>query len=124
MNTMTTMSAMKTMKTVSAMRPATIVERKDMRETYGHDERAINKHSRRVYRVNHDFGVKYVLNSTLDGCPPFYNLYYCKGNRIPPTHLTVNGEQYWGGGLSWPQAERLAFKAIRVYLASKEAKQR
>jgi hypothetical protein len=101
------------------VKPENITELEDRRETYGRDERAINKHSVRVYRVS---GVRrrgdmeFHLNRTLDGCPPFYNLYAHKDGSVPPTHLPVNGKQYWGGGLGWAEAERLAFRAIAVFV--------
>jgi hypothetical protein len=94
-----------------------IKELKHRRETYGHDDRAINRHSIRVYQVS---GVKrgtrvksqgmkakepweFSLSRTLDGCPPFYSLYFYRPGSVLPTHLTINGDQYWGGGLSWPK---------------------
>lgn len=97
----------------------TIRELKDRRETYGHDERAINKHSIRVYETSGVRGLKkmeFTLNRTLDGCPPFYELYYFKPDTFLPTHLKVNSEQYWGDGLSWPKAEQQAFKVIAAFL--------
>jgi hypothetical protein len=96
-----------------------ITERKNRRETYGHDERAINKHSVRVYQIFRVRGLKkmeFTLNRTLDGCPPFYSIYCFKPDSILPTYLNVKGVQYWGGGLSWPKAEQQAFKAITAFM--------
>jgi hypothetical protein len=101
------------------MKAITIEEIKYRRVIYGHDEHAINKHSTRIYMVS---GVRkpkateFTLNRTLDGCPPFFELCYFKGDSFSPTHLKVNGEQYWGDGLSWPKAEQQAFKAITAFL--------
>jgi len=102
-----------------------IKELKQRREQYGHDERAINKHSVRVY---HASGAKrkgamqpleFHLNRTMDGCPPFYSLYYYKPVSALPSHLTVNGAQYWGGGFSWSKAEQQAFRAIEAFMEAK-----
>jgi hypothetical protein len=97
-----------------------ITELRDRRETYGHDGRAINKHSIRVYEtsgVRRRGAIEFFLNRTLDGCPPFYELYYFEPNSFLPTYLNVNGVQYWGGGLSWREAERQAFGAIKAFLS-------
>ena len=48
-------------------------ELRDKREVYGNDERAINRHSIRVYAID---GIEFIINKTLDGIPPFYQLYY------------------------------------------------
>ena len=74
------------------------------RETYGHDRRAINRHSERWFRDRD--GNLYVLSRTLDGCPPFFEAY----GPFPQDHegllprLLVDGMQYWGDGWSWPRA--------------------
>ena len=99
-----------------------IKELKDRRETYGNDDRAINLHSIRVYEIS---GVKktgkmeFLLRRTLDGCPPFFSLCYCKPDSLLPTYLKANGVQYWGSGLSWPRAEQQAFGAIAAFLSRK-----
>jgi len=75
------------------------------RETYGHDERAINRHSERQFCDQQ--GRLYVLSRTLDGCPPFfeaYGPYPAEYQGILP-RLRVNGEEYWGDGWTWEQAE-------------------
>ena len=116
---------MKTMKTIKNMK---IIELRDRRETYGHDSRAINRHSLRVYRV---IGVnppatiassEFHLNRTLDGVPPFYELYFYKPMSAMPTYLNVKGQRYWGDGLSWAKAEQHAFKAIKDFMDLLEAK--
>ena len=74
------------------------------RETYGHDGRAINRHSERWY---HDAdGNLYVLSRTLDGCPPFFEAYgpFPEGHEGLPPRLLVDGKEYWGDGWSWPSA--------------------
>jgi hypothetical protein len=104
------------------MNAMTITELKDRRETYGHDDRAINKHSIRVYQTS---GVKkpgkmeFLLRRTLDGVPPFFSLCYFKSDSPLPTYLNVKGVQYWGKGLSWPRAEQKAYKAIAAFLAAR-----
>ena len=99
-----------------------LVELKGRRETYGHDERAINKHSVRVYRASGFSGVKrrepieFFLNSTLDGPSPYYCLYFYKPVSAMPTMMRVDMREYWGDGLSWSQAEQRAFAAIEMLL--------
>lgn len=75
------------------------------RETYGHDGRAINKHSDRTYRDGN--GNLYVLSRTLDGCPPFFEAYGPyqedhQGGLLP--RLRVGSKDYWGGDWTWKQA--------------------
>jgi hypothetical protein len=74
------------------------------RETYGHDERAINKHAERRYKDAH--GNVYVLSRTLDGIPPFFEAYgpfeECYSGLLP--RLKVGGQEYWGSGWSWQRA--------------------
>ena len=85
------------------------------RETYGHDGRAINKHSDRTYRDGN--GNLYVLSRTLDGCPPFFEAYgpYQEdhqgllprlrvGSKDYPPSLGSYGGLCWGGGWTWKQA--------------------
>ena len=76
------------------------------RETYGHDDRAINRHSERWYRDT--AGNLYVLSRALDGCPPFFEAY----GPFPEEHegllprLLIDGQEYWGDG--WPWAKAMA----------------
>lgn len=74
------------------------------RETYGHDNRAINKHSERRYRDQS--GKFYVLSRTLDGCPPFFEAYgpYKEDHVGVLPRLKVRGQEYWGDGWTWRQA--------------------
>lgn len=90
------------------------------RDTYGHDHRAINKHSDRTYRDQH--GTLYMLSKTLDGIPPFYEAYgpYRKGHRGLLPRLLVNGQEYWGDGWSWPEA----FWAFRNAVQEQKQKDR
>ena len=85
-------------------------EIKEARELYGNDKHAINRHSVRQYQVPGNTAPFY-LNKTLDGSPPFYELYVFD-RRIIGDSIPVNGQQYWGEGLTWSQAEELAGKAI------------
>ena len=76
------------------------------REVYGHDKRAINKHSERTYRdIN---GNLYVLSRTLDGCPPFFEAYgpYRPEHQGVLPRLRVMGQEYWGDGWTWGAALR------------------
>ena len=74
------------------------------RETYGHDGRAINRHSERKYKSQD--GKCYVLSRTLDGIPPFFEAYGpFKTNHVGVLpHLRVRGEEYWGDGWTWSHA--------------------
>ena len=83
------------------------------RETYGHDERAINRHSERWYRDAD--GNQYVLSRTLDGCPPFFEAYgpFPENYEGLLPRLRVNGKEYWGGGWSWVRALREFTAEIR-----------
>jgi len=96
-----------------------ITELKDKRETYGHDDRSINKHSIRVYRSKRpgrNEPIEFFLNRTLDGCPPFYCLYFYKPASSRPTMMEIDNDEYWGDGMSWEEAEERAMQAIRELL--------
>lgn len=75
------------------------------REVFGHDETAINHHSIRVYETPD--GTRFQLDRTLDGCPPFFQLYgpYDAKYQGVLRSIAVDGKQYWGGGWSWRKAE-------------------
>jgi hypothetical protein len=98
-----------------------VIELRELRETFGHDTRAINKHSVRSYECG---GVFFNLDRTLDGVPPFFTLTRLKHNprefnAVPPCGyyfprvVQVEGAEHWGGGLSWRRAEMLAFEAMQ-----------
>ena len=78
------------------------------REVYGHDGRAINRHSERKYRDGD--GNLYILSRTLDGCPPFFEAYgpYREDHQGTLPQLRVGGQEYWGDGWTW----RTAIKAF------------
>ena len=107
------------------MKTTTITEQRQIRRTYGHDETAINRHAVRVYlacgvrRQGAGGSVEFHLNRTLDGCPPFYSLYFYKPDPAHPIYLNVGGKQYWGKGWSWSKAEQQAFKAITAYMEAR-----
>ncbi len=90
-------------------------ELRDCREVYGHDGRAINRHSVRQYAVpGHDPHI--YLDKTLDGCPPFYELYDFEGKSpCLATSIPVNGQRYFGDGLTWREAECVAGEAIQAW---------
>jgi hypothetical protein len=74
------------------------------REVYGHDARAINRHSTRMCRD--EGGQLYLLSRTLDGIPPFFEAYgpYTAEFVGALPHLKVNGKEYWGDGWGWSRA--------------------
>jgi len=83
------------------------------REIFGHDEKAINKHSVRIYIDEN--GNLWQLDRTLDGCPPFYSAcgpYSPTFQGVLPA-LRVDGLNYWGSGLSWKKALPMFFEAVR-----------
>jgi len=69
---------------------------------------SINHHMQRVYEESGSF---YMLDRTLDGVPPFYSFYALSFDPRKtygiPNHIKVNGQEYWGGGLTWQQAEAI-----------------
>ena len=83
---------------------------RDEREVYGHDDRAINRHSVRRYSVPGHTPAIY-LDKTLDGSPPFYELYDFSNGSLA-VNIPVDGKRYWGDGLPWNQAVELAGEAI------------
>lgn len=87
------------------------------RETYGHDNRAINKHAERTYRDQ--AGKRYVLSRTLDGCPPFFEAYgpfQASFQGVLP-RLRIKGKDCWGAGWTWG-------KAIKAFLTEIVAEMR
>jgi hypothetical protein len=98
--------------------PAKWTEVKELRARYGgRDGRAINKHSRKIFHWPNVGWFE--LDRNLSGCPPFFELLELR--RDPrenhetyfPPKVNVGGKEYWGGGLSWFEAEKLAMEAIR-----------
>lgn len=82
------------------------------RETFGHDARAINKHSIRIY--TDQGGNLYQLDLTLDGIPPFFS---ASGPYRPDfigilPRLKIKGQDYWGSGWGWEKAEQLFIEAV------------
>ena len=88
------------------------------RETYGHDDRAINKHSERTYRDAK--GDRYVLSRTLDGCPPFFEAYgpYRPDHQGVLPRLRVMGQEYWGDGWTWPAAIKAFCRELRATISN------
>jgi len=74
------------------------------RQVYGHDGRAINRHSERTYRD--EAGQLFILSRTLDGCPPFFEAYgpYGEDHEGHLPHLKIGGQEYWGDGWTWQHA--------------------
>jgi len=94
------------------------------RETYGHDARAINRHSDRKYR-DEDANL-YLLSRTLDGVPPFFEAYgpYTAEHEGALPRLKVNGLEFWGGGWNWQRAIQAFLREIGATLATKRKKER
>ena len=90
------------------------------RDVYGHDARAINRHSERRYRA--EDGSLYVLSRTLDGCPPFFEAYgpYRDDHCGVLPRLRVDGREYWGDGWSWKQAVRAFCTALNATMAEQQ----
>lgn len=90
------------------------------RDTYGHDGRAINKHSERRYRDEH--GRLYVLSCTLDGIPPFYEAYgpFDEEHSGLLPRLKVNGQDYWGNGWSRRKAETAFCHELKAVIAPRK----
>ena len=74
------------------------------RETYGHDSKAINKHSDRWYKD--EDGKLYVLSKTLDAFPLFFEAYgpFVENHEGLLPRLLINGKEYWGDGWNWRKA--------------------
>jgi hypothetical protein len=103
------------------MKTIKITELKNKRETYGGrgDERSILRHSVRVFRSKRPVDnepIEFYLNKNLDGCPPIFCFYFYKPVSSRPTMMKIEGNEYWGSGLSWEKAEVLAMKEIRNLL--------
>lgn len=89
-------------------------EIKEERKRYGGDKNAINRHSVRAYKFDGHDNLIY-LNKTLDGSPPFYEIYEYSANNhgnFLSTTIPVNGFRFFGSGLSWKQAEKQMEKTI------------
>jgi hypothetical protein len=90
-----------------------LIELKDRREVFGHDKRAINRHSIRIYQDPIDKRI-YQLDKQLDGIPPFYTAYGPMTENfqgVAPV-LKVEGQERWGSAYSWREAEEAFFHAV------------
>ena len=113
-----------------------LAEIKSEREVFGNDGRAINKHSIRIYE-DAQTGEFFEINKTLDGVPPFYELFSRSDLRrktvnkhtwlesissqlspIFPERIKADKQEYWGDGITWLQAEIIAQKAIEQWYLS------
>lgn len=90
------------------------------RETYGHGERAINRHSARTFADER--GARFILSKTLDGCPPFFEAYgpFEEGHQGALPRLKVQGKEYWGDGWSWRRALKALCGELAVTIGSKK----
>lgn len=86
------------------------------RGTYGHDERAINKHSVRRYRD--ETGNNFVLSRTLNGIPPFFEAYgpFRDDYTGVLPRLRVMGQEYWGSGWNWRRALKAFLSELNATL--------
>lgn len=108
-------------------------EIKSEREVFGNDGRAINRHSIRIYE-DAKTGEFFEINKTLDGAPPFYELHSRSDLRRKTANnhtwlesfagssgpiftpcIKVDGEDFWGSGITWRQAELRSQKAIEQW---------
>lgn len=69
-------------------------------ETYGHDNRAINRHTDRIF--NDGKGNLFMLSKT-PACFEAYGPYRQHHEGHLP-RLPVRGKKYWGAGSSWRRA--------------------
>jgi len=90
---------------------AMLIELKGEREVFGNDTTAINRHSQRHYLL----GPREIyIDRTLDGCPKFFQLLEKVPGRFTSKTILVDGEEYWGDGLSWRNAEAKMMKTLNV----------
>lgn len=84
------------------------------RETYGHNARAINLHSERLYED--EKGNRYILSRCLDGVPPFFEAYgpFRDGHEGLLPRLKVFGREYWGDGWAWRRVLHAFCKELKV----------
>jgi len=83
---------------------------KEIKSEHRYYYKSINKHSTRTYEWQ---GVKFYLDRTLDGCPPFFTVYLFEESRTLATHLSnEEGKEYWGDGWTWAQAEKEMEKIV------------
>lgn len=82
------------------------------REVYGSDYAAINRHSTRRYEDEN--GNIYCLDRNLSGVPSFFKAfgpYKQDFIGILPV-LLIGGEELWGDGISWKNAETIFLAEI------------
>lgn len=89
----------------------------ELRERFGGDKSAINKHSVRVYHWPEMGWFK--LDRNLSCCPPCYHLVELRGDPrtysgepYMPRVVKVDQKDYFGDGLPWTKAEAMAMKSI------------
>jgi hypothetical protein len=85
------------------------VELRELRDRFGSDKRAINRHSVRYYQYG---PYRYMLDRTLDVKPPYFILYQ-QGTSVFTPIVKVNGKGAWGDDWSWARAEEAAYQAVR-----------
>lgn len=97
-----------------------LTEFKDLRERYGNDKRAINRHSTRYYQ--HSNGGFVMIDRILDISPPCFELLdLLHDPRKPsetcyiPTTIKIGDNRFFGDGMSWNQAEQLADKRLEEF---------
>lgn len=75
-----------------------------------YDATSINRHSIRTFEFD---GQEFIMDRTTDGNPPFYQLMQLDPGTAMPRTIQVDGKDYWGDGLSWPQATRKLKETLR-----------
>ena len=90
-------------------------------ETYGHDDRAINRHTEQHYED--EAGNRYVLSRTLDGVPPFFEAYgpYRPDHEGLLPRLKVRGQDYWGAGWSFARARQAFCRTLNATIKETHA---
>ena len=95
----------------------TLVEYHYSRDVFGNDQSAINRHSIRVYKIDNR---TFVLDRTLDGVPPFYQLTETIPGRFLAKTIPINDKDYWGDGISWRNAEAAVIKELGASTIKRE----
>lgn len=104
------------------MKPKRLIEIRH--ETYGHDARAINRHSERWYPDA--AGGMYAPSGALDGCPPFLEAYgpFGEEHHGPLPRLRVSAREFWGDEWSGAGAETAFRRELDAQIVTSNRKVR
>jgi len=93
------------------------------RDYFGWDERAINKHSIRIYRTPD--AMLFQIDRITDAAPRYFEAYgpYFEDFQGVTPKLPVDEKTRarFNAGISWAEAERLFFAAVQKWLEKEEA---